>query len=50
VYFGWNERGPVANAARFLVSGDGDVAVLTHEILRQAEKDRRRRPVVHLGG
>ncbi|WP_027482650.1 amino acid transporter [Deinococcus pimensis] len=50
VYFGWNERGPVANAARFLISGEGDVAVVTHEILRQAEKDRRRRPVVHLGG
>lgn len=50
VYFGWNERGPFQNAARFLLGGEGDIALVTHEVLRLAEKNRARRPVVHLGG
>ncbi len=50
VYFGWNENGPLQNAARFVLGGQGDVALVTHEILRLAEHDRPKRPRVHLGG
>ena len=50
VYFEWDEEAPVKNALRFLLAGEGDIPPLTHEVLRQAEPDRLRRPVVHVGG
>ncbi|MGY2896548.1 hypothetical protein ACVWZX_004594 [Deinococcus sp. UYEF24] len=50
VYFQWSEDSPAAAAMRFLIAGEGDVPPLTHEILRRAEPDRDRRPIVHAGG
>jgi len=50
VYFQWSEDGPMSAAFRFLLAGEGDVPPLTHEILRRAELDRDRRPIVHVGG
>jgi len=50
VYFEWSENGPAQNALRFLFAGEGDVPPLTHEILRRAEPDPARRPIVHAGG
>lgn len=50
VYFEWDQDPPVRNALKFLISGEGDIPPLTHEILRQAEPDVKRRPVVHVGG
>ena len=49
-YFEWSERPPAANVLRFLLAGEGDVPPLTHEILRRAEPDPRRRPMLHVGG
>jgi hypothetical protein len=50
VYFEWSERPPGSNVLRFLLAGEGDVPPLTHEILRRAEPDPERRPVLHVGG
>jgi hypothetical protein len=50
VYFEWLEGSPVAAATRFLVFGEGDIAPLTHEVLRRAVRDPEKRPVVHVGG
>jgi len=50
VYFEWDTDPPVHNALRFLIAGEGDIPPLTHEVLRQAEPDAKRRPVVHVGG
>jgi hypothetical protein len=50
VYLEWGDLGPFQQALRFLFWGEGDIASLTHEILRRAEPDPRRRPVVHVGG
>ncbi|MEW6423010.1 MAG: amino acid transporter, partial [Deinococcota bacterium] len=50
IYFEWSEKGPAANALRFLLAGEGDIPPLTHEVLRRAEPEIFRRPVVHVGG
>jgi hypothetical protein len=48
IYFEWTEGNPVSNMFRYLVTGSGEVAPVTREVLRQAERDRRRRPEVHV--
>ncbi|MGN6444970.1 amino acid transporter [Amnibacterium sp.] len=48
VYFEWTEGNPVSNMVRFLVSGEGEVAPVTREVLRETEPDVRRRPMVHV--
>ncbi|MCA9878980.1 MAG: hypothetical protein KC442_14405 [Thermomicrobiales bacterium] len=48
-YFGWVEGNPLKYLGRFIFFGEGDIAPTTREILRQAEPDVERRPVVHVG-
>ncbi|WP_218135616.1 amino acid transporter [Nonomuraea jiangxiensis] len=50
VYFHWAAEGnPIGALLRYLVFGGGDIPPLTREVLRQAESDPDRRPIVHVG-
>jgi hypothetical protein len=47
-YFQWTECNPIGNLFRFLFLGEGDVAPLTHEVIRRAIPDERHRPCIHV--
>ncbi|MEU3827830.1 APC family permease [Streptomyces sp. SID161] len=49
IYFEWTEGSPFANFLRFFLFGQGEVAPVTREVLREAEPNRDRRPRVHTG-
>lgn len=46
-YFNWTEGNPFTWMLRFLISGTGEIAPITREILRKAEKDPAKRPAIH---
>ncbi|MFD5318504.1 amino acid transporter [Streptomyces sp. NPDC127098] len=48
-YFNWTEGHPLGHLLRFLVFGDGEVAPVTREVLRRAERQLSRRPRIHVG-
>jgi hypothetical protein len=47
-YFRWTEGNPIGYLFRFLFLGEGDVAPITHEVLRKQIPDARKRPFVHV--
>ncbi|MFD5952063.1 APC family permease [Streptomyces collinus] len=49
IYFEWTEGTPFANFLRFFLFGQGEVAPVTREVLREAEPKRQKRPRVHVG-
>jgi hypothetical protein len=49
-YLGWTEGNPFAYVIRFILFGEGDTAPVIHEVLREAEPNLERRPIIHVGG
>jgi len=47
-YFSWTERDQRVEWLRYLLFGHGDIAHLTHEMLREAEPNSEQRPVSHV--
>ena len=47
-YFGWTEGNPMFYLFRFIFLGEGDVAPITREVLRQAIPDKQERPFIHV--
>lgn len=46
-YFNWSEGSPIIYLIKYVLSGQGDIAPVTHEVLRKAEPDPRKRPAIH---
>jgi hypothetical protein len=49
MYFEWTEGNPFSQFLRFFLFGQGEIAPVTREVLREAEPKRARRPRVHVG-
>ncbi|WP_234698343.1 amino acid transporter [Lacisediminihabitans changchengi] len=48
IYFEWSEGSPISNLFKYLITGVGDVAPVTREVLRESEPNMKRRPSVHV--
>jgi hypothetical protein len=48
-YFNWTEGNQLLYLLHYVLSGEGDVAPVTREVLRKAEPNAQRRPAIHAG-
>jgi hypothetical protein len=49
LHFNWSDESPMAANLHFLLLGQGNIPWMVHELMRKAEKDEQRRPLVFVG-
>jgi len=50
IHFGWTEDSPVSGTLGFLLFGEGNVPWIVRDLIRRAEPDESRRPVIIIAG
>jgi hypothetical protein len=50
IHFGWTEDSPVSGTLGFLLFGEGNVPWLVRDLIRRAEPDEVRRPLIIVAG
>jgi len=50
IHFGWTEESPLSGGLGFVLFGEGNVPWMVRELLRRAEKDPARRPLIIIAG
>jgi len=48
VFFHWGDQNPAVYLFKYILTGRGDVAPVTHEILRRVEPNAEKRPAIHV--
>ncbi len=50
IHFGWTDDSPVSGTLGFLLFGEGNVPWMVRELLRRAEPDENKRPLIIIAG
>ncbi|MGL4424229.1 MAG: amino acid transporter, partial [Gemmataceae bacterium] len=50
IHFGWTDESPVSGTLGFLLFGEGNVPWLVRDLLRRAEPDEAKRPLIIIAG
>ena len=50
IHFGWTEDSPVSGTLGFLLFAEGNVPWMVRDLIRRAEPDETRRPVIIIAG
>src|SRR5207249_4580887 len=50
IQFGWTDESPVSGTLGFLLFGEGNVPWMVRELIRRAEPDEVRRPLIIIAG
>jgi hypothetical protein len=50
IHFGWTEDSPVSGTLGFLLFGEGNVPWMVRDLIRRAEPDETRRPLIIIAG
>jgi len=50
IHFGWTDESPVSGMLGFLLFGEGNVPWMVRELIRRAEPDEAKRPLIIIAG
>ncbi len=50
VHFGWTDDSPVSGTLGFLLFGEGNVPWMVRDLIRRAEPDESKRPIIIIAG
>ena len=50
IHFGWTDETPLSGTLGFILFGEGNVPWMVRELIRKAEPDPTRRPLIILAG